>query len=117
MLNVLLFAHFLGLATLIGALFLQWFGRFDTGIHPAWFWGALVQVVTGLAMVGLRDAHVADTPLDTSGHIKIGVKLVVLVVIAILGVIGHNRPSAGRSLALTMGALTVLNIGLAVFWP
>lgn len=114
--NVLLFAHFLGMATLVGALFAQWFGKPGAGISTAWFWGALVQAISGLAMLGMRDAGVAESPLDTSGHIKLGVKLVVLLVIAVLAVVGRNRPARARPLALTMGGLTVLNIGIAVFW-
>lgn len=116
MFNVLLFAHFLGMATLIGALFAQWFGKPGVGISTAWFWGALVQALTGLAMLGMRDAGVAETPVDSSGHIKLGVKLVVLLVITVLAVVGRNRPAKAKQLGLIMGALTVLNIAIAVFW-
>ncbi|WP_031465727.1 hypothetical protein [Sciscionella sediminilitoris] len=114
--NVLLFAHFLGLAALIGAAFLQRRAAAGEGLSVAWLWASLTQLISGLAMVGLRDAHVVSTPLDTSGHIKIGVKLIVLLVIAVLAIVGRNRTERARGLALTMGGLTVLNIGIAVFW-
>jgi hypothetical protein len=116
LLDVLLFIHLLGMATLIGAFYVQWRAGEGAPLSNLWLWGALVQGVTGLAMVGVIDGAKIDGGLGTSGHIKIGVKLVVLVVIALLAVIGRNRPERTRTLGTTMGALTVLNVGIAVFW-
>lgn len=116
LLSVLLFVHLLGMAILVGAVLVQW--RLPGKLSSLWFWGAAVQAVTGLAMVGLIDgAHLHDGgPLTSAGHIKVGVKLVVLLIIALLAVIGHNRPSKVTALGMAMGVLTVLNIGIAVFW-
>ena len=86
-------------------------GQAQLRITAGMLHGALLQLVTGLALVGVREAD--DLPVD---HAKIGVKTVVL--IAILAVIllnrGKERVSTGPWLAV--GLLTTLNIGLAVFW-
>lgn len=117
LLHILLFFHLLGMATLIGAFFLQWRGPAKDALSNAWLIGAGVQAVTGLAMVGVIDGAHIDGGLGTAGHIKIGVKLVVLVVIGLLAVLGRNRPGQVRPLGATMGALTVINVAIAVFWP
>jgi len=108
--HLLLFLHFIGLAVLFGAFVAQ-VGQAQLRITAGMLHGALLQLVTGLALVGVREAD--DLPVD---HAKIGVKTVVL--IAILAVIllnrGKERVSTGPWLAV--GLLTTLNIGLAVFW-
>ena len=113
-LHVLLVIHLLGMATLIAAFFVQ--RQSGEKLSGLWLWGALIQAVTGLAMVGLIDGAHINGGLSTAGHIKIGVKLVVLVVIGLLVVIGRNRPGQVKPLATTMGGLTVLNLALAVLW-
>lgn len=116
LLSVLLFLHLLGMAGLLGAALIQW--RAPERLIPLWWWSALLQGATGLAMVGLIDgAKLHDGgPLSTSGHIKVGVKLVVLLIIALLAVVGNNRHDKLKPLAATMGGLTVLNVAIAVFW-
>ena len=114
LLHVLLVILLLGLSTLIGAFFVQ--RKQSEGLTNLWLWGVLVQAVTGLAMVGLIDGARIDGGLSTAGHIKIGIKLVVLVVIGLLALIGRNRPAQARPLAPAMAALTVVNLALAVLW-
>jgi hypothetical protein len=114
LLHVLLVLHLLGMATLIGAFFVQR-GQAE-GLTDLWLWGAGVQAVTGLAMVGLIDGAKIDGGLSLDGHIKIGIKLVVLLVIGLLAVIGRNRPEKARPLATSMVSLTVVNVLLAVLW-
>jgi len=122
--KILLFGHFLGFSVLLSAFFLQRRAAASNGgLTNAWLYGSLVQAVTGLAMVGVIDAAQVDDSgpvpggLGVGGHIKIGVKLVVLLAIALLAVVGKNRPERARPLSDTMGALTVMNIAIAVFWP
>jgi hypothetical protein len=49
-------------------------------------------------------------------HIKLGIKLLVLVVIGVLAVLYVTKERGPKWLAPTMGGLVVLNVGLAVFW-
>lgn len=116
LLNILLFCHLLGMATLVSAFFLQRRVAKDGGLTKTWLYGSLIQAVTGLAMVGVIDGAHINGGLGTSGHIKIGVKLLVLIVIAVLAVIGTNRPAKAGPLSTAMGGLTVVNVAIAVFW-
>lgn len=115
LLKILLFLHLLGMATLISAFFVQR-RRVGEGLTKVWLWGAGLQAVTGLAMVGVIDGAHINGGLTTAGHLKIGVKLLVLVVIGVLAMIGLNRPEQARRLSDAMGALTVVNVAIAVFW-
>jgi hypothetical protein len=116
LLKILLFLHLLGMATLISAFFLQRRRAPGDGLTKAWLHGSVLQAVTGLAMVGVIDGAHIDGGLSTSGHLKIGVKLLVLVVIGVLATIGLNRPQRAGRLSDAMGALTVVNVAIAVFW-
>jgi hypothetical protein len=116
LLNVLLFLHLLGMATLVSAFFLQRRRAPGDGLTKAWLHGSALQAITGLAMVGVIDGAHVNGGLTTSGHIKIGVKLLVLVVIAVLAMIGLNRPERAGRLSNVMGGLTVVNVAIAVFW-
>ncbi len=115
LLKILLFLHLLGMATLISAFFVQR-RRAAEGLTRTWLYGSGLQAVTGLAMVGLIDGAHINGGLGTAGHIKIGVKLLVLIVIGLLAAIGLNRPARAGRLSDAMGALTVVNVAIAVFW-
>ena len=116
LLQSLLFLHLLGMATLISAFFVQRRRAQGEGLTRTWLYGSGLQAVTGLAMVGVIDGAHINGGLTTAGHVKIGVKLLVLVVIGVLAVIGLNRPSKARPLSDAMGVLTVVNVAIAVFW-
>lgn len=116
LLDVLLFFHLLGMATLVSAFFLQRRRAAGDGLTKAWLHGSALQAVTGLAMVGVIDGAHIHGGLGTSGHIKIGVKLLVLIVIGVLALIGTNRPARAGRLSDAMGLLTVVNVAIAVFW-
>jgi hypothetical protein len=116
LLKILLFLHLLGMATLISAFFVQWRRARGDGLTRMWLYGSGIQAVTGLAMVGVIDGAHVNGGLTTAGHVKIGVKLLVLVVIALLAVIGLNRPARAGRLSAAMGGLTVVNVAIAVFW-
>ena len=77
--------------------------------------GAILQVVSGLALVGLNEANDADLH-----HAKIGVKLVVAVVILVLAVVGLRKerrtPGSTAVLAHAVGLLGVVNVVVAVVW-
>jgi hypothetical protein len=109
--DILIFLHFLGLASLFGGLFVQ--VKADPRVvNNAVLHGILTQVVTGLLLVGLLEADEDATP----NHAKIGVKLAVALVILVLVLANRKKPALPNGLYLGLLGLTVLNIGVAVFW-
>lgn len=111
---LLVFVHFIGLAVLIGSFLAQLRqpaveGRRSpaTGILH----GALTQLVTGVALVGLREGAL-DLPVD---NVKIAVKLLVLVALLGLVLAGRRKP-LNQVLFSAIGLLAVVNVGIAVFW-
>ena len=108
--HLLLFLHFIGLAVLLGA-FLAQIGQAQLRITAGMLHGALLQLVTGIGLVGVRQAD--DLPVDDT---KISVKLVVLIAIFAVILINRGKERVGTGPWLAVGLLTTLNIGLAVFW-
>jgi len=108
---VLLFLHFVGLASLLGGYLTQ-LGAKTWRVVPAMLHGALTQLVTGVALVGVIESGTGD-PVNNA---KMGVKLVVLLVI--LGLLWTNRRKASMRLVAfqAVGLLTLADIAVAVFW-
>jgi hypothetical protein len=119
--QIMLVLHFLGLAAVIGAFLVQVRrkGGFDT------FWvitGLVVQLVTGLAMMGLIDASSGGG----ANHAKLGVKLVIALVALVLAFVARarqKRADAGTAKAKaalpffhSAGALAIVNVLIAVLW-
>ncbi len=89
--NLIVVLHFLGLASLVGGFLVQMKSS-AKGVNPAMWHGALVQLVTGLALVGLVESGAYDGygEIDTA---KITVKLAFTVIITVLAFIGRkSRP-------------------------
>ncbi len=119
--NVVLLAHVLGLAALIGGYFALVWGQgrsHNPALVPSGVvvWGARTQIITGLIMVGLGEA-VLDTDYDQT---KIAVKLVVALVAAFLVESTSAKGRRGQRFATGMvhaaGGLAVLNATVAVLW-
>ncbi len=109
--DILLFLHFLGLASLFGGLFVQ-IKSDPRVVNNAMFHGILTQLVTGLLLVGVLEGM----PDEDVNNPKIGVKLVVALVIAVLVFVNRKKPSIPNGLYFSLMGLTVLNVGVAVFW-
>ena len=108
---LLVFLHLLGMGMLVAMIFLQFRAGSDAPINKGWLHGAALQLLTGVALVGL--APLTHQDYD---NIKIGVKLLVLVVIAGLAAAFVSKPKAPAWVPRAMAALVVLNVGIAVFW-
>jgi FtsH-binding integral membrane protein len=108
--EILLFLHFIGLAALFGGLFVQVKAN-PRVVNNAMLHGILTQLVTGLLLVGVLEGM--DKDVDNA---KIGVKLVVALVIGVLVFLNRRKSALPNGLYLTLMGLTVLNIGVAVFW-
>lgn len=108
---VLLFLHLLGMALLVGSFLVQRRVSPQGPLNPGWLHGALLQLVTGVALVGVNEAQ--DNELD---QIKVTVKLVVLVAVFALVLLGRRRETLATWLVPALAGLVVLNVGVAVFW-
>jgi hypothetical protein len=109
---LLVFLHLLGMAILVGMFLLSRRAEPGSPLNVGWLHGAALQLVTGLALQLLA-------PLTHAHYInaKLGIKLLVLLVIAGLALTYViRRVPAPKWLTPTLGGLVVLNVGLAVFW-
>ena len=108
--EIVLVVHFIGLASLFGGFFVQMTSR-EKVINNAMFHGVLVQLVTGILLVGLREMQ--DLEVD---QVKVAVKLVITAVIAVLIVINRKKATVALPVWAIIGGLTLLNIAIAVLW-
>jgi hypothetical protein len=108
--DLLLFLHIIGLAALFGGLFVQ-IKSDPRVVNNAMLHGILTQLVTGLLLVGVLEGSDADV-----NHAKVGVKLLVALVIGVLVVVNRKKTALPNGLYLALLGLTVLDIGVAVFW-
>ncbi|MGH8868388.1 MAG: hypothetical protein ACRDYU_10375 [Actinomycetes bacterium] len=105
----LLFLHLVGMASLLGGFLVQ-MSATERRVVPAMVHGALTQLVTGALLVPVR----GDAP-DVD-HAKIAVKGVVLLVILVLVWVNRSRATISEGVYFAIGGLTLLNVGVAVFW-
>ncbi|RSZ62870.1 hypothetical protein EAH68_08790 [Corynebacterium hylobatis] len=110
--TLFVFLHIVGAAALVGG----WLATFRKPTVLQWqHIGAWVQLVTGLLLVGL--AEMGD---GTVNHMKIGIKLVILIGVLVAAVIGRRKVArdepVAKGLAHAVGGLSLINIAIAVFW-
>ncbi|MFD3512810.1 hypothetical protein [Streptomyces sp. NPDC058657] len=105
--------HIIGIAALLGGFLTQMkaMGAGTARFTPAMLHGALTMLVTGMILVGIHQAQ--DHSLN---HIKIGIKLAILVVILGLVYVKRDEEKVEKSLFGAVGGLTVVNIFVAVLW-
>lgn len=110
----LLVLHFVGLASILGGVMTQ-ISAFKSGtarVVPAIMHGAWLQLITGIGLV-LTIELGTDEELNNA---KIGVKLLVLIVITVLAFLNRKKEKVATWIVPAIGALTLVNIILAVFW-
>ena len=108
--DLLVFLHFIGLAALFGGLFVQ-LRVPERAVNNAVLHGILTQLVTGILLVGVAEGR--DVDVD---NVKIGVKLLVALVIAVLVFLNRKKVSIPDGLFFGLMGLTALNVAVAVFW-
>lgn len=107
---VLLYAHLIGFALLLGGAVAQYLSG-KLRVNPAMLWGAAVQLVTGLALAApIRDEG------DEPDPAKLAVKLVIAIVIAVMVWVPRNRSEVNRGHFLAVVGLTLVNAAVATFW-
>ncbi|MEI5524103.1 hypothetical protein WB401_18000 [Streptomyces brasiliscabiei] len=113
LIHILVALHIIGIASLLGGFLTQLkaMGQGTARFVPAMLHGALTMLVTGALLVGLNQAD--DQPVN---NIKIGVKLALLIVILGLVYVKRDDETVEKPLFGLVGALTVVNIFIAVLW-
>ncbi|MFE9252124.1 hypothetical protein [Streptomyces sp. NPDC007088] len=113
LINAFVGLHIIGIAALLGGFLTQMkaMGAGTARFTPAMLHGALTMLVTGVVLVGLNQAD--DQHVNT---FKIGVKLAVLIVVLGLVYVKRDEEKAEKPLFAAVGALTVVNIFIAVLW-
>ncbi|GAA1920761.1 hypothetical protein GCM10009716_31770 [Streptomyces sodiiphilus] len=113
LIGIFLALHIIGIGALLGGFLVQ-MKAMRTGearIVPAILHGAGTMLVTGLILVGLNEADGADL-----NHIKITVKLVVLVALTALAYLKRDDERVPPGVFGTIGLLTIANIFIATLW-
>ncbi|GGY75073.1 hypothetical protein [Streptomyces nitrosporeus] len=113
LINVFVALHVIGIASLLGGFLTQMkaMGAGTARFVPAMLHGALTMLVTGVALVGIHEAQ--D---HTVNHVKIGIKLLILLVILVLVYVKRDDEKAGKGAFAAVGGLTVANIFIATLW-
>lgn len=110
--NILVVLHLVGMAMLVGG----WLVTMRAPrVLPGMWHGALTQLVTGILLVGLAESGTVDR---TVNNMKIGVKLIVALVIAVLVFLNRRKSPEAVSpgAAHAVGGLALLNTAIAVLW-
>ncbi len=108
--DILLFVHLLGFAALFGGASVQI--RDDVKVvNAAMLYGALIQVLSGLALVGVIEGQ--DQPIDEA---QVSVKLGVALIVAVLCWVNRRKEEIPRGLFGAIWLLVAGNVGVAVFW-
>ncbi|GAA5230336.1 hypothetical protein [Arthrobacter cryoconiti] len=110
--NILIFLHVLGAAAIVGG----WFATFKKPtVLPIQLWGAIAQLATGLALIGIFGSQHEDV-----NYIKFGIKLLIAVAVLIPAIIGYRKAKTGKpvptGLAHAVGGMALINIAVATLW-
>lgn len=111
--------HFIGLASLLGGFLVQMksIKPGTTKIVPAMVHGAWTMLVTGLLLVGFREwISALDADARELDNLKIAVKSLVVAAIVVFVMINRKKEKLKNSTFALIGALTLLNVIVAVFW-
>lgn len=116
--NSLIVLHFVGFAAVFGGWMTQIkaMAQGAAKIVPAMVHGAWLLLATGLLLVGVREWMSAMEWARDLDHTKIGVKTLVIVVLLVLILLNKKKEVVKSSIFGLIGALTLLNVVLAVFW-
>lgn len=108
---ILVILHFIGIASLLGSFLVQVkeIGQGRGKVLAGMFHGALTMLVTGLLLVVI--AEFGDGQVN---HLKIGIKLVVLIAVLVLVLVYRKKEHVPSWALWAIGGLTTLNIVLAV---
>ena len=110
---ILLGLHLLGTAGILVSLVLS-----RKKLSPGITHSALLSLLSGIALVGLRYPLVDADPIkwEEVDNTKISVKLLIVLVILVLGYMNKKKEAVSRIIVTSIAALALINISIAVFW-
>jgi hypothetical protein len=110
---LLRFLHFISWAALIGGLMTQW-NATDKRVPNVALWGARLALLSGLLLVGVREAIAASGGAEVN-HAKIGAKLLLSLIPVALLEISNRRGLKDSGFFGALGGAAVA-VAVAVFW-
>jgi hypothetical protein len=116
--NTLVVLHIVGLASLFGGFLTQMkaMAQKAAKVVPAMVHGAWTALITGILLVGVAEWRIALGAGFDVDHTKIAVKSIIAAVVVTLIMLNRKRDSVATPVFGAIGALTLTNIVLAVFW-
>jgi hypothetical protein len=111
--NVLLGLHLLGTAGILVSLVLS-----RKKLSPGVTHSALLSLLSGIALVGLRYPLVEADPMkwEEIDNTKISIKLLIVFVILVLGYKNKKKEVVSKVVVGALTALALTNIVIAVWW-
>jgi hypothetical protein len=108
---ILRYIHLVGFALLLGGAIVQYLtGKLR--INSAMLWGAIIQLLTGIALSAPLRADDSDEP-DPA---KLAVKLVIALMIFVMVFFSRKREQVSKGHFMAIAGLTLINAAVAVFW-
>jgi hypothetical protein len=111
--NILLGLHLLGTIGILVSLLLS-----RKKLSPGITHSALLSLLTGIALVGLRYPLVDSDPIkwEEIDNTKISIKLLIVLVILVLGYKNKRKEVVSKVIVASFGGLALINIAIAVWW-
>ena len=111
--NILLGLHLLGTIGILVSLLLS-----RKKLSPGITHSALLSLLTGIALVGLRYPLVDADPMkwEEIDNTKISIKLLIVLVILVLGYKNKKKEVASKVVVGLISGLAIVNILIAVLW-
>ncbi|SFP71798.1 hypothetical protein SAMN05421810_103192 [Amycolatopsis arida] len=110
--DLLVLLHLLGMAGILAGVVTYFVAGSRTGLGITTYSGGL-QLLTGLALVGIASADLVDTPVN---NVKIAVKLVIALGVFVHALVLWRRTEIRRQGVYVVGGLAVANVVIAVLW-
>ena len=113
--DALLMIHLVGMASLLGGALVQ-MGRKERVVNTAMVHAIWTQVVSGILIVDTSYALPEDDFRSDVDNLMVGIKAAVALVVLLLCVANRGKPTVTEQVFFSIFGLTLINIGVAVFW-
>ena len=110
--QILVALHIVGVIAIAYGFFSQ-ISKEKKEINPGLLHGSYLQLVTGIAMVGLRESGVVTDEEDLN-MTKISIKLAVVLALVVAANLGKRTKGDAKNYWLAAGALWLVNVVVAV---